>query len=231
VAGTFFSPAQTFENISRHPRFFAPFLVTLMLLAGFWGVVYLRLGWSGLALAAVQYFRRGTLVTQGEIDFALYYSRAVGLAICMGGLSAVLIHLLIFAWAGSRLANLFFTVDLRLRAAMSLACWAYLARTIAQIIFGIPMVLFGGVDGLNFGNLVPTNIAFFLDAKDTSRIVYGLLQSLDLIQLWYFALLGIAFSRRSDDPASSRVLGGCLAVLWIVWNVFFAAFRDVILGS
>jgi hypothetical protein len=231
LAGTFISPALTFENISCHPRFFAPFLTTLTLLAGFWGVVYLRLGWSGMAVAAVQYFRRGTLVTQDEIDFALYFSRAAGLAISMGGASAVLVHLLIFSWAGSRLANLFFNVGLRLRVAMSLACWAYLAKTIAQIIFGIPMVLFGGVDGLNFGNLLPTNIAFFLDPKDTSRIIYALLQSLDLIQLWYFALLGIAFARHSDDPASPRLLAVSLAVLWIVWNVFFAVFRDVILGS
>ncbi len=231
MAGTFASPAPTFEYIARHPRFFAPFLATLILFAGFWGVVYLKLGLSGMAVAVVQYFRRGTLVRQDEIDFALQFSRAVGPAVLIGGASATLIHLLIVSWAGGRLADLLFGVGLRLRVAMSLACWAYLAKTIAQIILGIPMVLFGGINGLNFGNLLPTNIAFFLDPKDVPRIVYGLLQSLDCVQLWYFALLGIGFSTHSDDPASPRVLAASLAALWIVWNVFFAAFRDLFLGS
>jgi len=231
VAGTFASPAPTFENIARHPRFFAPFLATLILFAGFWGVVYLKLGLSGIAVAVVQYFRRGTPVTQDEIDFTLQFSRAVGPAVLIGGASAVLIHLLIISWVGARLADSFFGGGLRLRVAMSLACWAYLARTIAQLILGIPMVLFGDIDGLNFGNLLPTNIAFFLDPKDTSRIVYALLQSLDFVQLRYFALLGISFSTHSDDPASSRVMGASLAALWIVWNVSSAALRDVFLGA
>ena len=64
------------------------------------------------------------------------------------------------------------------------------------------MLLFGDVQGLNFGNLLPTNIAVFLDPKDVSRTVYAILESLDLVQLWYFALLGIGLSVDSDDPAS-----------------------------
>ena len=231
VAGTFASPSSTFQNIALHPRFFAPFFATLMLFAGFWGWVYLKLGMSGMAVAVVQSFRRGTLVTQDEIDLTLHLSRALGPAVLIGGASAILIHLLIVSWAGARLAGLFFGVRLRLRVAMSLACWAYLAKTLAQTMFGIPVTIFGDINGLNFGNLLPTNIAFFLDPKDISRIVYSLLQSLDFVQLWYFALLGIGFSTQSDDRASPRVLAASLAALWLVWNVIFAAFRDVLLGS
>jgi len=231
VAGAFASPTPTFENVARHPRFFAPFLATVILFAGFWGVVYLRLGLSGMAVAVVQYFRRGTLVTQDEIDFALQFSRAVAPAVLIGGASAILIHLLIISWVGGRLAELFCGHRMRLRVAMSLASYAYLAKTIAQTVLGIPMVLFGGIDGLNFENLIPTNIAFFLDPKDVSRIGYALLQSLDFMQFWYFALLGIGFSTHSDDPASPRVLAASLAALWIGWNVFFAAFSDLYMGS
>ena len=231
VGGTFGSPAPTFENIACHPRFLAPFLATLILLAGFWGVVFLKLGLSGMAVAVVQSFRRGTLVTQDEIDFALQYSRALGPAVLIASASAALIHLLIISWAGARLAELFFNVKLRLRVAMSLACWAYLAKTLVQTFLAIPVVLFGDINGLNFANLLPTNIAFFLDPKDISRAVYAFLQSLDIVQLWYFALLGIGLSTRSDDRASPGVLGASLAALWIGWNVLFAAFRDLLLGS
>jgi len=95
----------------------------------------------------------------------------------------------------------------------------------------MPMVLFGGINGLNFGNLLPTNVAFFLDPTAASRILYAFLQSLDLVQWWYFALLGVGFSTHSDDPSSPVVLGVSLAVLWTGWNVFFAALRDVLLGA
>lgn len=229
VTGVFVSPARTFENAARHPQFFAPFLATLIWLGGFWGVVYLKLGMSGMAVAVVQYFRRGTLVTQGEIDFTLQFSRAVVPTVLIGGAGAILVHLLIIAWAGSRLADLFLGVRLKLHVAVSLACYAYLAKTVAQTVLGIPMVLFGDIDGLNFGNLLPTNIAFFLDPKDMSRMLYVLLQSLDLVQLWYFALLGIGLSTDSDDPASPAFMAVSLAALWIGWNVLLAAFTDLVL--
>jgi len=231
VAGVFVSPARTFESVARCPRFVAPFLATVSLFAGFWGVVCLKLGLAGMAVAVVQYFRRGTLVTQDEIDFALQFSRAVAPAVLIGGAIAIFVHLLIISWLGARFADMFFGVRLRLRAAMSLACYAYLAKTIPQIVLGIPMVLFGGMSGLNFGNLLPTNIAFFLDPKDVSRIAYAVLQSLDFIQLWYFALLGIGFATDSDDPAAPSVMAISLAVLWIIWNIAVAAFRDVLMGA
>ena len=228
VSGVFASPARTFEDVARRPRFFAPFLATLVLVAGFWGVVYLKLGLSGLAVAVAQDLRRGTLVTQDEIDFVLQFSRALVPGILIGSASAILLHLLIVAWLGARLGDLFFSVNLSLRAALSVACYAYLAKTIAQTVLGIPTVLFGDVSGLNFGNLLPTNIAFFLDPKEISRTVYVLLQSLDLVQIWYFALLGIGLSTESDDPASPAVMATILAALWVIWNVFFAAFRDML---
>jgi hypothetical protein len=100
ATGVFVSPARTFENAARYPRFFAPFFATLLWFAGFWGVVYLKLGSSGMAVAAY---------------------------------------------------------------------------------------------------------------------------------LWYFTLLGVGMSTDSDDRAAPGVMAASLAALWVGWNVFFAAFRDVLM--
>lgn len=231
MLGVFASPALTLEDVERHPRFFSPFLATLTLFTGFWGVVYLRVGFSGIAVAVVQYFRRGTLVTQDEIDLVLQFSRALLPVVLIGGAVAILVHLLIIAWVGAGLADLILGVRVSLRAALSVACYADLARTIAQTALAIPLVLFGDVHGLNFGNLIPTNIAFFLDPRDVSRILYAILMSLDPVQLWYFALVGIGLSTDSDDPGSTVVMAGSLAALWIGWNVLFASFADILLRS
>lgn len=228
VAGVFASPGRTFGNVARHPRFFAPFFATLFLFAGFWGVVYLHLGLAGMAAAVVQFVRRGTLVTQEEIDFTLMYSRAVAPAILAGGASVILAHLLVFAWVGTRVANLFLGARLRMRAALSVVCYAYLAKTIAETAVGLPMVLFGDVNGLNFANLIPTNIAFFLDPKDVSRTLYEFLHSLDIVQLGYFALLGSGLTTQCDDQAGPTFMGASLAALWIASNVLFAAFGDLL---
>jgi hypothetical protein len=231
LTGVFTSPVRTFEDVLYYPRFFAPFSATVVLFAGFWGAVYLKLGLSGMAVAVVQYFRRGTLVRQDEIDFVLQFSHAVAPAVLIGGTITILAHLIIIAWVGARLADLFFSVRLRLRVAITMACYAYLAKTIALTVLGIPMLLYGDIKGLNFGNPLPTNVAFFLDPTEVSRILYAFLQSLDLLQWWYFALLGVGFSTPSDDRSSPVVLGVSLAVLWMGWNVFFAALRDVLLGA
>ena len=230
VTGVFTSPTRTFENVAHHPRFLAPFLATLILFAGFWGVVYLKLGLSGMAVAVVQYLRRGTLVPQDQIDFTLQYSRALAPAVLLGGASVILVHLLVFAWVGVRLADLFFGVRLRLRGALSLVCFAYLAKTFVQTVLSIPMVLFGDLNGMNFGNLLPTNAAFFLNPGGTSRMLYVFLQSLDIVQLWYFALLGMSLSTHTNDRASPRVIATSFAILWIGLNVVFAAFRDLLIG-
>ncbi len=231
VKGVFASPVLTFENVRRHPRFFSPFLATLTLFAGFWGVVYLRVGLSGMAIAVVQYFRRGTLVTQREIDFALQFSGALPRLLLIGGAISILVHLLIVAWVGIRLADMILGVRVRIRTALSVACYADLARTVAQTVLGIPLVLFGDIHGLNFGNLIPTNIAFFLDPGSVSRTLYALLQSLDPVQLWYFMLVGIGLSTDTDDMASPVMMAGGFAALWMVWNVVFAAFADFLLRS
>jgi hypothetical protein len=229
VPGVFASPSRTLGNAAHFPRFFAPFLATLILFAGFWGVVYLKWGLSGMAVAVAQDLRRGTVVMPDEIDYWLQISGALAPFILIGGVIAILLHLLIMAWVGTRIAGLFLGIRLKLWTAMSLACYAYLAKTIVQTILGIPMVLFGDLYGLNFGNLLPTNVAFFLDPKDHSRVLYVLLQSLDFVQLWYFALLGIGMTTDSDDQGAPGAMAACLAALWIGWNVLWAAGRDFVL--
>lgn len=231
VKGVFASPSHTFEDVAPHPRFFVPFLATLTLFAGFWGVVYLRVGMSGMGIAVVQHLRRGTLVTQHDIDFVLQFSRAVPPFVLIGGALSILLHLLVVAGVGTRLADMVFSLRVRLRVALSVACYAYLAFTIVQTALAIPLVLFGDVHELNFGNLIPTNIAFFLEPQDVSRSLYELLRSLDPVQLWYFALLGIGLSTDSDDAASPVVIAVCLALMWMVWNVLFAAFTDFLFRS
>jgi hypothetical protein len=231
VVGVFVSPVRTFEDVARHPRFLSPFLATLTLFAGFWGVVYLRVGMLGMAIAVMQYFRRGTLVTQREIDFTLQFSRALPPMVLIGGAVSILVHLLIIAWVGARLADTILSLRVRLLVALSVACYANLAFTIVQTALAIPLVLFGDVHGLNFGNLIPTNIAFFLDPESVSRTLYAILQSLDPVQLWCFALFGIGITTDSDDAVSPVVLAACLAAMWMVWNVIFAAFADFMFRS
>jgi hypothetical protein len=231
VKGVFVSPSVTFEDVACHPRFFVPFLATLTLFTGFWGVVYLRAGMSGMAIAVVQHLRRGTLVTQHDIDFVLQFSRTVPPLVLIGGAVSILLHLLVIAWVGTRLADMVLSLKVRLRVALSVACYAYLAFTIVQTALAIPLVVFGDIHGLNFGNLIPTNIAFFLEPQNVSRSLYELLRSLDPVHLWYFALVGIGITADSDDPASPAVIAACLAVMWMVWNVLFAAFTDFLFRS
>lgn len=231
VTGVFASPLLTFESVRHRPRFFSPFLATLTLFAGFWGVVYVRVGLSGMAIAIVQYFRRGTLVTQREVDFALQFSRALPRLVLIGGAISILVHLLIVAWVGIRLADMILGTRVSLRTALSVACYADLARGIAQTVLAVPLVLFGDIRGLNFGNFIPTNIAFFLDPGGVSRSLYVLLQSLDPVQMWYFVLVGIGLSTDPDDLASPVMIAGGFTALWLTWNVVFAAFADFLLRS
>ncbi len=226
VAGLFVSPSRTFQSIALGPQFAAPFIAVWVLFAGFWAVVYAKWGLPGMAVAVVQFFRHGTEVRPDEIEFALQFSRALAPAILIGGTVAILVHLFIVSWIGSRLADLFWGIRPPFRTGLTLACYAYLARSIAQTLLGAGMLLFGGLDGLNFGNLVPTNVAFFLDPG--SRILYAFLQSLDVVQLWYFTLLAIGFSTLADERKEAPIMGAGFAALWIVWNVFLAAFGEVL---
>jgi hypothetical protein len=230
VTGVFAFPVLTFENVRHRPRFFSPFLATLTLFAGFWSVVYLRVGLSGLAIAVVQYFRRGTLVTQREIEFALQFSSALPRLVLIGGAISILVHLLIVALIGIRLADMILGARVGLRAALSVARYADLARMIVQTALAIPLLLFGDIHGLNFGNFISTNIAFFLDPGNVSRTLYVLLQSLDPVQLWYFMLVGIGLSTDPDDLASPVMIAGGFIALWLAWNVLFAAFTDFLLS-
>jgi hypothetical protein len=68
---------------------------------------------------------------------------------------------------------------------------------------------------LNFKNLVATNIGAFLDPQTTSKPLYSIASSLDLLSFMLIGLLGYGLSKVSKSP-----MGTCLGIVVVVWAVY-----------
>lgn len=68
---------------------------------------------------------------------------------------------------------------------------------------------------LNFKNLVATNVGAFLDPQTTSKPLYSIASSLDILSFGLIALLAYGLSKVSKSP-----MGTCLGIVIIVWGIY-----------
>src|SRR5450432_4227660 len=68
---------------------------------------------------------------------------------------------------------------------------------------------------LNFKNLVATNAGAFLDPQTTSKPLYSIASSLDLLSFGLIGMLSYGLSKVSKSP-----MGTCVGIVFVVWAIY-----------
>lgn len=102
----------------------------------------------------------------------------------------------------------------------SLAIFFYagLPGTVSAILAIITIAVASDMEGRNPRNLVATNPAYFMDYQNTSKFLYGMAGSLDVITIWAIALVGIGFKMNSANRKLST--GGAIATVAILYLIY-----------
>lgn len=128
--------------------------------------------------------------------------------------TAIVLAIIAGIYLGALLATGAETTYGAVLAACALCWFAYLTvQTIATGVFVASVKDYSGVD---MQNVIALNPTLFVTRATTSKFVYSLLSSLDLISFWVIALMGIGFAKVSRNVSITK---GIVTVV-VVWAVY-----------
>ncbi|HET7871867.1 MAG TPA: YIP1 family protein [Terriglobales bacterium] len=211
LVNTFVAPSRTFLDIRRNASWWVPLVVMSVVSIGFLLTVEKKVGWDQVAhnmmasnsriqqLPADQQERIINTTATG-LKFSIYLSPIF--LLLYAAITTVVL------WASF---NFGMDAQIEFSRAMAIVLYGWLPAIVGSIL-GIITLGFGNPEGFLLENPVGTNPAYFLDFNTTSKLVYVMLSSLDVIVLWCAVLMGIGFALNAKKKIStgagvSMVLG------------------------
>lgn len=96
------------------------------------------------------------------------------------------------------------------------ACSSFAYGLVSGLGSVLVLLLMGDTSGADPQNIVKLNPTLFLDPGDTSKALYSIASSLDLLSFWQFFLLGLGLSKVSAKLPLGKALF-LVAIPWVVW--------------
>ena len=208
-----FEPRRAFEGIVRSPRFWAPLLAHLVVVAAF----------SAIWVQKVDpgEFMKNQLVESGQWDKMPPEARAnvtggsggfframVGVGAFVGGLGFPLLTAgtLFFVF------RFFYASEVDFRQALAISAWIFLAVSVVSTPLMLLVVYLKDEWNWPAPELLQAGPALLVERGSISRPLWTLLQGFDLLSLWTVVLLALGFG-----VASQRTLGRALWGVGAPW--------------
>lgn len=216
-AGVYFSPGETFGDIVRKPGFLAPLITAMVASLAVVEVMLAKIGMARIIRISLEQSGQAAKMSADQMEQAIRGGAAVGTVIAHAGvLLGTPLFMLIVAGIGLGIVNAIFGARANFKTAFSVACYAGLVNVLGALM-AIPMILFGDPEHFNVQNPIPSNLGFFLNQAETSKPVYSLATSADIISIWLMILLGIGMSRASGGKVKSASIFMIYLGVWLIW--------------
>ena len=223
IAGVFFAPNETFQDIARKPDILWPLLIIIIVGYVTTFVMMPRMDFDTmLAQQAEQMKEKQPNMSDADIERIGRLGRASMKVMQFAGpLIAVVWYLLmaVVLWGAVRIMGGEGTFPQSLSATL----YSWMPLLLFSIILAIIAVAQGSIDPAQMATIVKSNPAAFMDAKE-QPVLASFLSSFDIFTIWTVVLLILGFSalsRLSKGKTAAIVLG-----LWFVMigiKVGFAA--------
>jgi hypothetical protein len=223
IAGVFFAPVQTFADIARKPDILIPLLVILTIGYVTTFMVMPHLDWDALVSQQAEMMKKQN-PNLGDDDVARMgrITKAMGKVMGYVGPPVVIIGYLIVAlvlWGACRMMG----GQGDFKQAFSATLYAHFPRVVLGIVAAIVVTARGMVDPSTMATIVKSSPAFLVDMKE-QPVLFTLLGSIELFQIWTIILLIIGFAALSKlSKAKTAAIVISLWIITLVVKVGFAA--------
>jgi hypothetical protein len=227
IVNVFAAPSKTFADLRRKPSWWAPWLIIAIFSLAVGVVVTKKLDFMQImrdqiasspqaqafeSLPPDQQERRLAL---GE-KIAKGFAYATPIIILISGLIVAAILMATFNFA--------FEAEVPYSRSLAIVFYGWLPGIITAALTIIVLLAGVNTEGANPRNLVATNLAYFMDYHNTSKFLYGMAGSLDIITIWSIILIGIGFKVNSAKPKlSTGTAIGTVVALFVVWRLIISA--------
>ncbi|HEV2176800.1 MAG TPA: YIP1 family protein [Terriglobia bacterium] len=215
-AGIFMSPGETFADVVRKPDFIAPLLVLIVGSIAFTETMLRKIGMYRIVQMSLEQSGQASKMSPDQMQQAL--SNGAKLGTIFGRVGEILgppIILLIVAALGLLFVNAFFGGKMSFKTSFAVACYGDLVALLGYLI-GMAMILFGDIEHFNPQAPTPTNLGFFVNPLETSKVVVALASSIDIFYFWPMALWAIGYAAASDRKAKPLSVFLCFFGIWAV---------------
>jgi hypothetical protein len=226
LVNTFFAPTKTFEDLRRNASWWVPFLLISVCAVAFFAMIDKKVGFDQVARSMLANNKSIQQLEPAQQEQAISRT-AIGLKVGeYAGPIFILLYVLIIA--AVLMATFNFTMDAQVSfsRAMAIVLYGWLPGLVSSILAMLGLA-FGNPEGFRMDNPVGTNPAYFLDPTTTSKFLYAMLTSLDVISLWMIVLIGMGFALNAKKKISMGSAIGVVAVWYFLVKLCGAAFAAV----
>lgn len=222
IINTFTAPSKTFTDLRRNASWWVPWLIGAIFGGVVLGLFYKKVDLDQFVHDQITNSRFQAQAFENLSKEQQDQRVALSVKITRYTPYAVPVFFLVIALivAAILMAVFNFVHEASVSYSRSLAIFFYggLPGLITAILGIITLMTTSDMEGRNPQNLVATNPAYFMDYHNTSKFLYGMAQSLDLITIWVIVLLGIGFKINSAKPKLST--GTAIATVFTVYLVY-----------
>jgi hypothetical protein len=228
LINVFVSPSKTFQDIRQNASWWVPLVILSLMSIFFFQMIDKKVGFDEVARHMMESNSRVQQLPADQqaktIDVTAKFMKGAGYASPIFALvyAAVIAGVLWFSF------NFFMDAQIPFGRAMAIVFYGWLPTMVGTALATISLI-FGNPEGFRMDNPVGTNPAYFLDFATTSKFVYTILTSFDVISLWCVALIGIGFAinaKKKISPAAGITLVAAWFFVYKLGSATLAALRS-----
>jgi hypothetical protein len=213
--GLYVSPGESFAEILKRPRFWAPLALMVALSVGFTAVWLPRVDPGEFVKAMLEERgqwdqippeRRAAVLESAGGRFAPQAWMGAVLGPCVILLLTAVVLLFVFRF--------FYGGEVGFRQAMAVVSYTFAAVSLVTTPLTLLVLFLKGDWNLNPQDVLQANPTLLLEKESVARPLWALLGSLDLFSFWIIGLLAIGFGLAVRRPGGSALWG--VVIPWLV---------------
>jgi len=216
IAGVFFEPKKTFQDIAARPTFLLPMILVIL-----FGIVYSvqigqRIGWDRVSRHQLEMSSRSQQMTPEQRESAVAMSVKIAtVAQYAGPILGVPIADLVIAGVLLGIVAGIMSAPVKFKQVFAVTCWAGLPGILFSLL-AIVVMYMKNPDDYNINNPLVFNPGAVMDPQTSSKFVYSLASSLDLFTIWTILLLATGLKAAAGKKLS---FGGAMFSVLLPWGV------------
>jgi hypothetical protein len=226
IAGVFFEPAKTFEDVARHPSFLAPLLLVIVASLVYIALYSQHVGWERMIRHQAETSSRTAQQTPEQREQGIQ----IGLKIApMFGYGASVIGVpLAYLVCGAVLLVMvkIMSATVSFKQVFAVMCYSAIPGLI-YIALAIVVMFLKNPDDFDLKNPLAFNPGALMDPATSSKFLYSLATSLDVFTAWKIILIAVGLKAAAGRTLSFT--GALIAVLipWGIWVLGSASLAGV----
>jgi hypothetical protein len=216
AVGIFISPGRAFESIVRRPDFLAPLIISMVGAIVIIEAMLQKIGAARIIRQSLEISGQAAKMSPEQLDQTVQkVATFTAITMRVGGVLGSPIFLLVIAAVGLFIANVVFGASANFKTCFSVVCYANLVLLVG-VVLGLVVIVLGDVEQFNPENPVPTTVGFFLNPRETSKPLYVIASSFDILRVWFIILSSLGLSAATGKKVGMVAIFLTYLGIWIL---------------